>query len=191
MKKLTVLIAAVLMMCSTAAFADDFDWSKCWCNYGGGLKDGDSTLTIGGGATWNFFDYLHGGWAIPEVMVDYQKVVKCGELPFTFGGYASFMAYGNKGDDWKWTYNYLRAGVEAAYHVMLPPKELDVYVITRLGVSMELYNHVSNGKVLDNHTYPYAHFGEAVGACWHFSDSFAVNAEFGYPINKIGVQFKF
>lgn len=191
MKKFKILFAAVLMLCSTAAFADDFDWSQCWCNYGGGLKDNDSTLTIGGGVSWTYFGLLRGGWAIPEVMVDYQKMVKCGQLPFSFGGYASYTAYGEKGNNWSWSNNYLRAGVEAAYHVMLPPKELDVYLITRLGVSMEIYNNKNDGKKIDDHIYPYAHFGEAIGACWHFSDTFAVNAEFGYPINKIGVQFKF
>lgn len=191
MKKFKILFAAVLMMCSTAAFADDFDWSKCWCNYGAGLKDGDSTLVIGGGVPLDFFAYLRGGWAIPEVMVDYQKMVKLGELPFAFGGYASYQSYGVKGDGYKWANHYLRAGVEAAYHVMLPPEKLDVYVVTRAGLSMEFYNDVVNGKVADKHAYPYVHFGEAIGGSWYFSDKMAVNAEIGYPLQKVGILFKF
>ena len=48
-KKLITLFASVVLLCSTSLFAGDFDWSKCWCNYGAGIQKGDKTLAVDAG----------------------------------------------------------------------------------------------------------------------------------------------
>lgn len=187
MKKIMkVMVVAITMMLSSFAFADDFDWSKCWCNYGGGLKEGDKTLTIDGGMSWGYLNLLNAGWAIPDIVVDFQFAKPIWKLPFTFGGYVGFSSYGVK--NWNQKHSNIYSGAEAAYHVMLPPKDLDVYAITRIGLMIDMYKEGANAKA--NPLF-YSHWGEALGASYHFSETFAVNAELGYPVNKVGVQFKF
>ena len=196
-RKIKTLLTALVMLCAVPAFAKDFDWEDCWCNYGAGIKEGDMIINVGGG-----FDYLglpymsqRQYWFIPTSMVDLQFAVKMGQLPFTFGGYAGMGAFGYEYLDsydrdlspvYKSFYCYnLFTGAEAAYHVMLPPENLDVYGIARLGVNVPLHNESSS------YTPTYVDWGTAIGATWYFGNVFGVNAEIGFPVTKIGVSLKF
>ena len=72
-KKIKTLLVALVMLCSSSAFAKDFDWSKCWCNYGAGIEKGDVLLSVDAGLPWDFFTPFNlGSWAIPPVAVDLQ-----------------------------------------------------------------------------------------------------------------------
>lgn len=72
MKKLRAVLAALLLFTSASAFADDFDWSQCWCNYGAGIEAGDMLLAVDGGISWSIFDAFNsGGWTIPYVLADF------------------------------------------------------------------------------------------------------------------------
>ena len=48
MKKFRIAFAALVMalVCGTAS-AKEFDWSKCWCTFGGGIEQGDVLLSVG------------------------------------------------------------------------------------------------------------------------------------------------
>ena len=46
MKKFTVVAALMVLFCGTALSAKSFDWSECWCNYGGGLEKGDFVVNV-------------------------------------------------------------------------------------------------------------------------------------------------
>ena len=46
MKKITLLAAIMVLFCGTALSAKSFDWSECWCNYGGGIKKGDFIVNV-------------------------------------------------------------------------------------------------------------------------------------------------
>ena len=35
MKKFTLVAALMVLLCGTSLAAKEFDWSQCWCNYGG------------------------------------------------------------------------------------------------------------------------------------------------------------
>ena len=66
-KTLKCVLAAVALafVAGAQAAADDFDWSQCWCNYGGGIEDGDWLLTVDGGLYYNDFAYLAGKTIFP------------------------------------------------------------------------------------------------------------------------------
>jgi len=197
MKKLSFLAILMFLLCGTSLSAKDFDWSECWCNYGGGIEQGDFIVNVDGGLYFSDFAYAlayDDFWFIPPVMVEVQYAQPIWKLPFTFGGYAGIRAYGYKyetREDGRWVkktdaYCALFFGGEAAYHVQLPPEALDVYVVTRIGGNIPFVKPGNSAWVPD-----YFHVGEAIGANWFFSDFFGVNAEFGYPFSKIGVTFKF
>ena len=38
MKKFKALLIGLILSVSAPAFAGDFDWSQCWCNYGAGIE---------------------------------------------------------------------------------------------------------------------------------------------------------
>ena len=93
-KKFLAVFASLFVFGSVSSFA--FDWSQCWCNYGGGIQEGDFILNIDGGLCYNDLVYTacDDYWFIPPVMVEMQYAQPIWKLPFTFGGYAGFRAYG-------------------------------------------------------------------------------------------------
>ena len=194
MKKRSFIAVLLVLLCGTALTAKDFDWSECWCNYGGGIKEGDFLVNVDTGFVFNdLADAANHDnyWFFPPVMVEVQYAVPIWKLPFTFGGYAGIHAYGYEyydAEDKKdkeavnfWTF----FGGEAAYHMQLPPEQLDLYASTRIGGSVPIVKHGSISP------FDYVHVGGAMGANWFFSKGFGLNLEFGYPFSKFGVTFKF
>ena len=193
-KSFKALLAAFFIAFAIPASATAFEWSECWCNYGGGIEKGDFILNASSGLWFSDAAYwaMDGSWFIPPVMVELQFAQPIWKLPFTFGGYAGFRAYGykyntveeNKIVKKNTSYWGMFFGGEAAYHVQLPPEGLDLYVVTRLGGSIPFvrpeYSWVAD----------YFNFGEAIGANWFFGN-FGVNVEFGYPMTRAGITFKF
>ncbi len=191
MKKIKTLIAALFVLCGSSLFAADFDWSQCWCNYGAGIKQGDKTVSVDFGLDNDFWDLIgtKNYWAIPAVVVDFEMAQPIWKLPFTFGGYAGYRLDGYKGEHYEYISNTIYLGGIAAYHVMLPPKNLDVYVASKVGCSFTLISSKddfeSNGDPFD------MQFHEVIGASWYFNDGFGINLELGYPLSKFGIIFKF
>ncbi len=199
MKKRSLIAALIVLLCGTSLSAKSFDWSQCWCNYGGGIEKGDFIVNVDAGLLYSDFVYTgyDGYWCLPPIMVEVQYAQPIWKLPFTFGGYAGIHAYGYKYLDHydivnrhyvyeTDTYWGLFFGGEAAYHVQLPPESLDVYAVTRIGANIPVVKPKSSVWVPD-----YFQFGEAIGANWFFSKSFGLNLELGYPFTKFGVTLKF
>ena len=201
MKKIKLLAVLMVLFCGSALSAKSFDWSECWCNYGGGIKKGDFIVNVDTGLLYTDLAYnaYDDFWFLPPIMVDVQYAQPIWKLPFTFGGYAGVHAYGYKYfDRYEWNNGRLNAvyekadyfalffGGEAAYHVQLPPESLDVYVVTRIGANIPFVKPAHSVWVPD-----YFQFDEAIGANWFFSDSFGVSLEVGAPLTKLGVTFKF
>ncbi len=196
MKKIKLLAILMVLFCGTALSAKSFDWSECWCNYGGGIEKGDFIINVDTGLFYNDFVYAgyNNYWFIPPVMVEVQYAQPIWKLPFTFGGYAGFHAYGfeffdgydSKGDSIykETTFWGVFFGAEAAYHIQLPPEGLDLYAVTRIGGNVPIVK--PRHWISD-----YFHVGEAIGANWFFGDTFGVNLEVGYPFTKLGATFKF
>ena len=192
MKRIKILAALLFLFCGTSLYAKDFDWSECWCNYGGGIEKGDLIVTAGGGLYFADLAYstYDGFWFYPPVMVEVQIAQPVWKLPFTFGGYAGVRGYGYEYRDYNgkllktecWT---IVSGAEAEYHVMLPPEGLDVYAVARLGGCFPVIKP-NRWSYLD-----YFSFGTGIGANWYFGKVFGVNLEFGYPFAKFGVSLKF
>jgi len=188
-KTFKALVAVMFMLMVAPLAAKDFDWSQCWCNYGGGIEKGDLIVNIDGGLYFTDFAYLatyDGAWFIPPVMVEVQFAQPIWKLPFTFGGYAGLRAYGYRdANDEAHSYWATFFGAEAAYHIMLPPENLDVYAITRIGGNIPF--------VAPDDVTPFDYFNvmAGLGAYWYFSKSFGLNLEFGAPMSKFGVSLKF
>lgn len=195
MKKFTLVAALMVLLCGTSLAAKEFDWSQCWCNYGGGIKQGDFIVNADVGL---FYDDLSlssydGFWFFPPVMVEVQYAQPIWKLPFTFGGYAGLHGWGYSysypvgGETYrsKKTFMAFFFGGEAAYHIQMPPKGLDLYAVTRLGFNIPVKN-----TYYDYYS-SFVDFGEAIGANWFFSDFFGLNFEIGYPFTKFGATFKF
>ena len=74
MKKFSLIAIIILILSGTALSAKDFDWSECWCNYGGGIEKGDVIINIDGGLYYSDFAYaVNDGFGfIPPVMVEVQ-----------------------------------------------------------------------------------------------------------------------
>lgn len=197
MKKITLVALLMVLFCGTTLSAKSFDWSKCWCNYGGGIKEKDIIVNID--AVLYYSDISNskydGFWFVPPVLVEVQYAKKIWELPFTFGGYAGIRACGYDYDIWDTANNKfvsreakylgLMLGGEIAYHMQFPPEGLDLYAVTRLGTNIPFSKSGQGWKS------PYVDFGAACGANWFFGDFFGVNLEFGHPYTKIGVTLKF
>ncbi len=188
MKKISLVAALMVLLCGASLSAKSFDWSQSWCNYGGGVKEGNFLVTADVGLDFSELAYAGytNGWFMPPVMVEVQYAKKIWKLPFTFGGFAGvsghgYRWYGYYNDYTYYTWNIF-FGAEAAYHAKLPVDTLDVYVVTRLGANIPVTNDVSIN---------YVHFGEAIGINWFFSDKVGLNAEIGYPFTKVGATFKF
>ena len=197
MKKRSLIALLVVLLSGATLSAKSFDWSKCWCNYGADIKEGDFIVNVDGGLWYSDFGYsVHDGfWFIPPVMAEVQYAMKIWELPFTFGGYAGMRGYGYKyiekydtaGNPVYEKANYFGVffGGEAAYHIQLPPEGLDLYATTRIGANIPF---VKPGK---HWTPDYFQFGQAFGANWFFNDTVGINLEFGFPFSKFGVALKF
>ena len=187
MKKIKVLAVLLALICCSSVYAKDFDWSECWCNYGGGIEKGDVILNLDGGLYYTDLAYAsrQNFWMVPPLMAELQFAAPIWKLPFTFGGYAGIRGYGYQYPGYSSSYFATFFGGEAAYHIMLPPEGLDVYVITRVGLSIPF---VSNSNEWLSELFQ---FGEAIGASWYFGKNFGLNLEFGYPFSKFGVSFKF
>ena len=197
-KKIKVLLAALVMLCAGSAFADDFDWSQCWCNYGGGIKEGNILVNIDGGINYVDLTYsaYNGFWFIPTVMVDVQYAKPIWKLPFAFGGYAGVRAAGYKVYTYEnGSYVYkdvskftIFGGAEASYHVMLPPKNLDVYAVNRIGFGIPI---VTGSYAAPYVVTDFVDFNISFGANYFFSDNFGLNLELGAPVSKFGITLKF
>ena len=188
MKRFKLFAVIAALFCCTSLYAKDFDWSKCWCNYGAGIKQGDVLVTVDGGLWYNDLVYwgYKNAWVLPPVMVEVQVAQPIWKLPFTFGGYAGIRGYGWEDQNGtKAKYLGVFFGGEAEYHVMLPPENLDLYATTRIGANIPF---VKPGSYWEP---DYFHVGEAIGATWYFGKVFGLNLEFGYPFSKFGVSFKF
>ncbi len=197
MKKFTLLAALMVLFCGANLSAKSFDWSKCWCNYGAGIKEGDIIVNAGGGLCYRDLSYsVYDDFKFfPPVMAEVQYAMKIWELPFTFGGYAGMRGYSFKYIDRydtagkpvyeKANYFGIFFGGEATYHIQLPPEGLDLYATTRIGTNIPF---VKSGKYW---TPEYFQLGEAFGANWFFNDTVGINLEFGFPFSKFGVALKF
>ena len=192
MKKHILLSLLILLVSGSALSAKDFDWSECWCNYGGGVKEGDFIVNVDGGLWYSDFSYsaYDDFWFIPPVMAEVQYVTKIWELPFTFGVYVGMRSYGYEyknaeNESVSATYFGVFFGGEAAYHIQLPPENLDLYATTRIGANIPF---VKPGK---HWTPDYFQFGQSFGANWFFNDTVGINLEFGFPFSKFGVALKF
>ena len=185
-KKIITLFASIILLCGTSLFASDFDWSTCWCNYGADIEKGDKILTVDAGIPWTYFEAFNtGGFAIPEIIIDFQVACPIWKLPFTFGGYGSFgfesYHYGND----VYSHVLTTAGASATYHIKMPPKQLDLYTGLKSGVRIDWSKYYSSGHDIG------FDYGFNIGASWYFSKTFGLNLELGYPINKFGMVFKF
>lgn len=199
-KSLKAFFAAFILAFAVPASVSAFEWSECWCNYGGGIEKHDFIINVDGGIWYDVFGYsqFNDFWFIPPVMVDVQFAQPIWKLPFTFGGYAGFRSYGysyidhHEWIDGKYTPIYhstsfwgMFVGAESAYHIQLPPEHLDVYVITRLGATIPfITSRYWDASECFN-------AGGALGANWFFNDVIGVNLEFGYPMTKFGLTLKF
>ena len=178
MKKRSLIALLVVLLSGATLSAKSFDWSKCWCNYGADIKEGDFIVNVDGGLWYSDFGY------------SVQYAMKIWELPFTFGGYAGMRGYGYsyknaENEDVSAKYFGVFFGGEASYHIQLPPEGLDLYATTRIGANIPF---VKPGK---HWTPDYFQFGQAFGANWFFNDTVGINLEFGFPFSKFGVALKF
>lgn len=191
-----------LVICAigAAAAADDFDWSECWKNYGGGVEEGNFIINAGLGlSSYVFYDSSNDmDWRTPyfEVSAEYTK--KIWVLPFGFGGYFGYSGYGAKGDagnyDWSVSKNYINFGALVNYHVQLPIEKLDVYTGIRTGVQLRVENYKTNIPTEndDSDTTGYFDLNYRIGATYYFTDLIGANLETGYPVYlKASVSFKF
>ena len=48
MKKRSLIALLVVLLSGATLSAKSFDWSKCWCNYGGNIKEGDFIVNVDG-----------------------------------------------------------------------------------------------------------------------------------------------
>ncbi|MBQ2080204.1 MAG: hypothetical protein VZR56_11270 [Treponema sp.] len=190
-KKFLAVLASLFVFGSVSAFA--FDWSQCWCNYGGGIEKGDLILNVDvgfGGLFWDYYELgsdYKGSWFFPYTEASLSYATYIWKLPFTFGGYVGFDGYHyeHKYSDHEWTHMTLYTGGLVEYHVQLPPKGLDVYAGTKLGVGIKLADYSGSRVYFEGDGY--------LGANWFFSDFFGVNLELGGPnvYAKTGLTFKF
>ena len=187
MKKHILASLLILLVSATALSAKEFDWSECWCNYGGGIKEGDIIVNIDGGLWYSDFSYAvyDDFMFLPPVLAEVQYATPIWKLPFTFGAYAGMRGYSYKINENQYRYLGVFGGGEAAYHIQLPPEGLDLYAVTRVGVSIPV---IRPGQEWNP---DFFQMGEAFGANWFFNDFVGLNLEFGFPFSKFGVSLKF
>ncbi len=186
-KKFLAVFASLFVFGSVSSFA--FDWSQCWCNYGGGVEKGDFILHVDTGlGDWLGFpshSYFEDRWAVPYVEVGLNYAGFIWKLPFTFGGYVGFDGYGYRSSYDGRTYSFpkLYTGGDIAYHIQLPPEIIDLYGGFRLGTKIYMgdWEHVWHVSVD-----PY------FGVNFFFTDFFGLNVETGYENwLRAGLSFRF
>ena len=174
-KKFLAVFAALFVFGTAGAFA--FDWSQCWCNYGGGVEKGDVILHVDTGlGPWLFGNK---DWNVPYVEVGVNVAGYIWKLPFTFGGYVGTDIHGYQ----DYFYTRLFTGGDIAYHIQLPPKIMDLYAGNRIGVVLYLGDYSKNW----NMTYDFY-----TGINFFFTEAFGLNVEVG-SVNwlRAGLSFKF
>lgn len=175
MKKLKAFLLGFVLCMAVPLAAEDFEWSKFWTNYGGGIEKGDVLLSLETSLLFN-----ESNFHIPWIYADLQfPCLIGGKVPFTFGCYidANF-------DDFDLCF---LTGGSAMYHVMVPLKPLDLYAGFRFGA---LITYSFEGKRFVS---PVITYDINIGASWFFTDFFGLNLELGTaPIDiKFGAIFKF
>ena len=86
MKKISLIAVLLVLFCGTTLSAKDFDWSECWCNYGGGVEQGDIIVNVGGGLYYSDFSYAANNdfWFIPQIIGHCVKMPMTGIYTFCF-----------------------------------------------------------------------------------------------------------
>ena len=194
MKKFKGLFLAIMMLFSAPAFAADFDWSQCWCNYGAGITPGTMSADISLGFNDNFFDPfdLKNGWSLPYIEGSFDVAYPIWKLPFSWGGFFGVNIGGASSDVAKYSMFVMNFGGQIRYHIMLPIEKLDVYTGIRLGAKIAVaktkVNDVTN-KDLSGSGFYWSTF---IGAHYYLNKTFGFVLEFGYPVwAKTGVSIKF
>ena len=189
-KKFLAVFASLFVFGSVSSFA--FDWSQCWCNYGGGVEKGDFILHVDVGMGDWLSDLIassYGYWSTPYMEVGLNYAGSIGKLPFTFGGFVGTQFHGwrnySPGEDRTWM--VLSFGGDIAYHIQLPPEIIDVYTGLRLGGKFaKLFVDIEDNTDFDILYDPY------LGANFFFTDSFGLNVELAYENwVRAGLSFKF
>lgn len=188
MKKiLTGILVSAIMLFTSTAFAEEFDWSQSWCNYGAGLKAKSIIVDFDIGASDMLFTNFRWGagyWAIPYTEVAIDVAVPIWKLPFSFGGYVGIDSWGNNGKDNFYTSVVIHTGAEVKYHVMMPVENLDLYAGIKMGGVIAIGEYATVPSIFD--------FNTIIGANYYFSENFGANAEFGVPTwLKVGFSYKF
>lgn len=194
MKKFKGLFLAIMMLFSTSAFAADFDWSQCWCNYGAGIKPGTMTADISFGINDNFFDpfELNKGWALPYMEAAFDVALPIWKLPFSWGGFFGTNIGGSKDDYCNYSMFFMNFGGQVRYHVLLPVDNLDVYAGVRLGAKVAVSKTDENGKVSKDYAGSGFYWSTFLGAHYYLNKTFGFVLEFGHPVwVKTGISLKF
>lgn len=212
MKKLFKgVVAAVMMFCSSAVFAKSFDWSKCWCNYGAGIKAGTFIVDASVGINDTFFYFADnagifkqlgtGSWVLPYFDATLDVALPIWKLPLSWGGYCGFNASGANSSILSAGGFYFSFGGQVKYHVMLPPEKLDVYAGVRLGatigadrvkITAPIGGFIGNINYDQVNTSPAGfYFGGFIGAAYYVMSGFGFTVEFGAPVwVKAGISIK-
>ncbi|MBP5359328.1 MAG: hypothetical protein J6Y69_09120 [Treponema sp.] len=187
-KKFLVLFVSLFVFGSVSSFA--FDWSQCWCNYGGGLDQGDLVLHVDTGfGSWiknphPSASYYDSRWTVPYVELGLNYAFYIWKLPFTAGGYVGFDSYGYRHiyDDTRFVYPRVYTGGDIAYHIQLPPEIIDLYAGNRIGIVMYMGDYARNWDWT---------FDFYAGVNFFFTDSFGLNVEGGtFNWLRAGLSFK-
>ena len=56
-KSLKAFFAAFILAFAVPASVSAFEWSECWCNYGGGIEKHDFIINVDGGIWYEVFGY--------------------------------------------------------------------------------------------------------------------------------------
>lgn len=190
-KKFLAVFASLFVFGSVSSFA--FDWSQCWCNYGGGVEKGDFILHVDAGLgdwlVWNAYDWYYDTWSAPYVEVGLNYAGSIGKLPFTFGGFVGADFHGYKDSGYGYTWTTISFGGDIAYHIQLPPEIIDVYTGLRLGGKVALL--FTDLDVEDKTDFDIL-YDPYIGANFFFTDSFGLNVELAYENwIRAGLSFKF
>ena len=194
MKKLKGLFAALIMLCSTSVFAGDFDWSQCWCNYGGGIEKGDMIVDVAVGLNDEFFRPFgqNSAWSLPYMEAAFDVALPIWKLPFSLGGFYGLNIGGANGNGWNYSLFSMNFGGQVKYHVLLPVDNLDVYAGIRLGAKISIGETKYVNYSFKDPSGSGFYFSTFLGAHYYLNKNFGFVAEFGYPVwLKAGISLKF
>ena len=65
MKRFKIFAVLFVLFCGSFLYAKDFDWSDCWCNYGGGIEKGDFIVNLDAGLFYD--DFIYTGYNKEEI----------------------------------------------------------------------------------------------------------------------------